>query len=209
MRTMLEPEVLLTAYRHGVFPMAVDKRGGIGWFAPDPRAVIPLDDRFHVPHGVRRVLKKNKFDIAFDTDFESVIRECAKRKEGTWISKEIIESYCNLHRLGYAHSVEAWCSPAAQSAGAATERRGHKKLVGGLYGVHIGGAFFGESMFHRMTDASKVALVALVERLRSRGFALLDTQWQTPHLEQFGTFEIPQREYLRRLERALKLDCPF
>jgi leucyl/phenylalanyl-tRNA---protein transferase len=191
---MLEPDLLLTAYRHGIFPMAVGKRGEIGWFSPDPRAVIPLDDRFHVPHGLRRALKKKKFEITIDTDFESVIRACAKRKEGTWISKQIIASYCELHRLGHAHSVET---------------RLKKKLVGGLYGVHIGGGFFGESMFHRATDASKVALVALVGRLRDHGFVLLDTQWLTPHLKQFGTYEIPRLEYLWRLEHALKLDCKF
>jgi len=191
---MLEPDLLLTAYRHGIFPMAVSKRGEIGWFSPDPRAVIPLDDRFHIPHGLRRVLKQKKFEITIDSDFESVIRACAKRKEGTWISKEIIASYCELHRLGHAHSFEA---------------RLKNKLVGGLYGVHISGAFFGESMFHRATDASKVALVALVERLRDRGFVLLDTQWLTPHLKQFGTYEISRTEYLWRLEHALKLNCKF
>ena len=191
---MIEPELLLDAYRHGIFPMALGKRGDIGWFSPDPRAIIPLNDRFHIPHGLRRVLKQKKFDITFDTDFKAVIRECAKRKEGTWISRKIVESYCNLHRLGHAHSVET------RLAG---------KLVGGLYGVHIGGAFFGESMFHRVTDASKVALVALVERLRVRGFVLLDTQWQTPHLAQFGTYEIPRAEYVRRLRRAVAMDCQF
>jgi leucyl/phenylalanyl-tRNA---protein transferase len=191
---MLEPDLLLTAYRHGIFPMAVNKRGEIGWFSPDPRAVIPLDYRFHVPHGLRRVLKQKKFEVTIDTDFETVIRACAKRKEGTWISKEIIESYCELHRLGHAHSVET---------------RLKNKLVGGLYGVHIGGAFFGESMFHRATDASKFALVALVERLRDRKFVLLDTQWLTPHLKQFGTYEIRREEYLWRLEHALKLNCKF
>jgi leucyl/phenylalanyl-tRNA---protein transferase len=191
---MLEPDLLLTAYRHGIFPMSVNKRGEIGWFSPDPRAVIPLDDRFHVPHGLRRALKKKEFAVTFDTDFETVIRACAKRKEGTWISKEIIASYCELHQLGHAHSVEA---------------RLKNKLVGGLYGVHIGGVFFGESMFHRATDASKVALVALVERLRDRGFVLLDTQWLTPHLKQFGTYEISRLEYLWRLEHALKLKCKF
>jgi leucyl/phenylalanyl-tRNA---protein transferase len=213
---MLEPELLLSAYRRGVFPMAIntDKRVGsarrveIGWFSPDPRAVIPLDERFHVPHGLRRVLKQKKFVITVDTDFEAVIRECAKRKDGTWISKEIVESYCQLHRLGHAHSVEVRQNPKSVSSSLIPHPSSFP-LVGGLYGVQIGGAFFGESMFHRVTDASKVALVALVERLRSRGFALLDTQWQTPHLKQFGTFEIPQREYLRRLERALKLDCEF
>jgi leucyl/phenylalanyl-tRNA--protein transferase len=191
---VIEPEMLLTAYRKGIFPMAVDKRGRIGWFSPDPRAVIPLDERFHIPHGLRRVLKQKKFEITSDTDFEKVINECAKRKEGTWISPGIIDSYCNLHRLGHAHSVET---------------RLDGKLVGGLYGVAVGAAFFGESMFHRATDASKVALVALVERLRASGFVLLDTQWTTPHLQQFGTCEIPRHEYLWQLEHALKLECKF
>ncbi len=244
---MLDPELLLDAYRRGIFPMAVNQRGDIGWFSPDPRAIIPLDKRFHVPHSLRRVLKKclvegeapaepkrertkegsspggspsrTNFLVSFDTDFGSVIRACAKRKEGTWISKEIIESYCQLHRLGHAHSVEVRLRPKVVSSsliphlapqGGPSHRRASSfPLAGGLYGVHIGGAFFGESMFHRATDASKVALVALVERLRSGGFVLLDTQWQTPHLAQFGTFEIPRREYLRRLECALKLDCRF
>lgn len=191
---MLEPDLLLTAYRHGIFPMAVGPGKKIGWFSPNPRAVIPLDERFHVPHGLGRVLKKRTFEITCDMDFEAVICACAKRKEGTWISKEIIESYCELHRLGHAHSVEA---------------RLKNKLVGGLYGVHIGGAFFGESMFHRVTDASKVALVALVERLRTHKLVLLDTQWLTPHLKQFGTYEIPRHEYLWHLEHALKLNCKF
>jgi leucyl/phenylalanyl-tRNA--protein transferase len=191
---VIEPEMLLTAYRRGIFPMAVDKRGRIGWFSPDPRAVIPLDARFHIPHGLRRVLKQKKFEITSDTDFETVIRECGKRREGTWISPGIIDSYCNLHRLGHAHSIET---------------RLEGKLVGGLYGVALGGAFFGESMFHRATDASKVALVALVERLRAGGFVLLDTQWTAPHLQQFGTYEIPRREYLWQLEQALKLDRRF
>ena len=214
---MLEPELLLNAYRSAVFPMAVNRRGDIGWFSPDPRAIIPLDERFHVPHGLRRVWKRcvvaapvsgacrasaagtaattsPVYSITFDTDFESVIRECAKRKEGTWISREIIESYCDLHRLDRAHSVET---------------RSEGKLVGGLYGVHIGGAFFGESMFHRVPNASKVALVALVKRLQQRGFILLDTQWQTPHMAQFGTMEIPKREYLRRLAQAITVDCKF
>ncbi|MCX6901239.1 MAG: leucyl/phenylalanyl-tRNA--protein transferase [Verrucomicrobia bacterium] len=191
---MLQTHLLLSAYCKGIFPMAVGERGDISWFSPDPRAVIPLDERFHVPHGLRRVLKKNPFEITVDHEFETVMRACAKRYEGTWISDEIVESYCNLHRLGFAHSVEA---------------RVDGKLAGGLYGVHIGGAFFGESMFHRTTDASKVALVALVERLRAGGFALLDTQWTTPHLEQFGTTEIPRRDYLRLLKKAVALDCKF
>jgi len=218
---MLGPELLLNAYRRGVFPMAVGKRGDIGWFSPDPRAVIPLDDRFHIPHGLRRVLKQNKFIVTFDTNFESVIRACAQRQEGTWISKQIIESYGALHRLGHAHSVEVWLrpktvaprqaredKPAEQGASMPSASRSADP-VGGLYGVHVGGAFFGESMFHRVTDASKVALVALVQRLRSGGFTLLDTQWQTPHLKQFGTFEISSKQYRKLLDRALQLDCQF
>lgn len=174
--------------------MAVNKRGTIGWFSPDPRAIIPLDDRFHVAHGLRRTLQRKFFEITVDQDFPAVLRACADREEGTWISPQIYSSYCRLHKLGHAHSVEVW--------------RG-EELVGGLYGVSIGAAFFGESMFHRATDASKVALVALVERLRERGFVLLDTQWQTPHLRQFGTCEIPRTEYLRILERAVAFACRF
>jgi len=191
---MLESELLLNAYRNGIFPMAVDDAGEIGWFSPDPRAIIPLDEHFHVSHGLKRALKKEKFEITIDSEFEIVMRECGTRKEGTWISEEIVESYCALHRLGHAHSVET---------------RLEGKLVGGLYGVHIGGAFFGESMFHRTTDASKVALATLVERLRAHGFKLLDTQWTTPHLMQFGTHEIPRRDYLRLLKKAVAVKCEF
>ena len=175
--------------------MALNARGTIGWFSPDPRAIIPLDDRFHIPHGLRRTLKKTPFAITFDRAFSAVVRECAAdRADGTWISPQIRTSYCQLHKLGHAHSVEVWADG---------------ELVGGLYGVHIGAAFFGESMFHRATDASKVALVALVERLRQREFVLLDTQWQTPHLKQFGTREIPRAEYLQILERAVAFPCEF
>ena len=192
---MLEPDLLLTAYRRGIFPMAVNARGTIGWFSPDPRAIIPLDDRFHIPHGLRRTLKKAPFEVTFDRAFPAVIRECAShRKEGTWISRQILASYSRLHKLGHAHSVEVWANG---------------ELVGGLYGVHIGAVFFGESMFHRATDASKVALVTLVERLRQRSFVMLDTQWQTPHLQQFGTREIPRAEYLEILERAVPFPCEF
>ena len=192
---MLEPDLLLTAYRRGIFPMAMNARGTIGWFSPDPRAIIPLDDRFHIPHGLRRTLKKAAFEVTFDRAFPSVIRECAaQREEGTWISPQIRTSYRRLHQLGHAHSVEVWAD---------------SQLVGGLYGVHIGAAFFGESMFHRATDASKVALVALVERLRQQEFVMLDTQWQTPHLRQFGTHEIPRVEYLEMLERAVAFPCAF
>ena len=188
---MISANLLLHAYRNGVFPMAMED-GEIAWFSPDPRAVIPLET-FHVPHGLKRTLKKNPFDIRVDTAFEPVIRECARRRE-TWINEEIIESYVNLHRVGHAHSVEAWQNG---------------ELAGGLYGVALGGAFFGESMFHHATDASKVALHALVQRLRARGFSLLDTQWTTPHLERFGVLEISRKEYLKRLSACADLACSF
>src|SRR6266850_5268268 len=184
---MIDPELLLQGYRLGVFPMATEE-GAIEWFSPDPRAILPLEE-FHVPHALRRVLRRGVFEIKIDNRFSEVIRACAKR-EDTWINREIIESYMRLHELGHAHSVEAW-----------TEG----KLTGGLYGVAIGGAFFGESMFHRVTDASKIALVVLVERLRVRKFTLLDTQWLTPHLEQFGAIEISRDYYLKLLRRAMEL----
>jgi leucyl/phenylalanyl-tRNA--protein transferase len=191
---VLSTKLLLAAYCQGIFPMAVNPRGDIAWFSPDPRAIIPLDERFHISHGLRRVLKKQPFNITFDTAFGTVIRACAKAHESTWISKEIVRSYSQLHKLGFAHSVEAWLG---------------KELAGGLYGVHIGGAFFGESMFHNVTDASKVALVVLVERLRSKGFLLLDTQWTTPHLTQFGTYEIPKAEYMELLAKAIPMKHVF
>jgi leucyl/phenylalanyl-tRNA--protein transferase len=185
---VIEPELLLQAYRLGVFPMAMED-DSIQWFSPDPRAILPLDE-FHVPHALRRVADKKVFECKIDNRFSEVIRACAKR-EDTWINREIIESYENLHELGFAHSVEAW------SEG---------KLAGGLYGVAVGGAFFGESMFHRKTDASKIALLALVQHLRARKFLLLDTQWITPHLAQFGAVEISRDHYLTLLARAL--DAP-
>lgn len=189
---LLEPALLLNAYASGIFPMAMD-RGELGWFSPDPRGVIPLDDGFHLPHGLRRTLKKAPFEVRVNTAFADVMRGCADRRE-TWIDDTIYKSYVRLHYLGHAHSVEAW-------------RDG--QLVGGLYGVSLGGAFFGESMFSRATDASKVALVSLVERLRGRGYVLLDTQWTTPHLRQFGAQDIPRREYLARLRRAVAVETAF
>ncbi|MEI8235333.1 MAG: leucyl/phenylalanyl-tRNA--protein transferase [Verrucomicrobiota bacterium] len=181
----------MNAYARGFFPMGMPE-GDLAWFSPDPRGVLPLEG-FRIPHGLARTLKRGRFEIRCDTAFEAVIRACAEREE-TWIDAEILASYGELHRLGFAHSVEAW-------------REG--RLAGGLYGVALGGAFFGESMFHRETDASKVALHALVERLRERGFTLLDLQWVTPHLATFGAVEIPRREYLRRLRAALRLECAF
>jgi leucyl/phenylalanyl-tRNA--protein transferase len=186
------PELVLHAYRMGVFPMA-DLDGEIYWYSPDPRCVFDLD-RFRVSRSLRQVIRRGMFEVRVNTAFDEVIRACAGRAEGTWISDELIAVYSELHRRGHVHSVESWQGD---------------RLAGGLYGVAIGGAFFGESMFYHATDASKVALVALVNRLRDRGFKLLDTQWSTPHLQRFGTVEIPQREYLRRLEQALALPCRF
>ena len=191
---MLDCKLLLQAYRTGIFPMAVNDPGDIRWFSPDPRALIPLDDRFRIPRGLRRALNRRPFEIRINEDFKGVIRACATSHGSTWISEDIIRAYVELHRLGHAHSVEAW-------------REG--RLAGGLYGVQIGAAFFGESMFHRETDASKIALTALVERLRSRGFLLLDTQWTTPHLTQFGTFLLPRSDYLRLLKQAVERECKF
>ncbi|MFI5253264.1 MAG: leucyl/phenylalanyl-tRNA--protein transferase [Bacteroidota bacterium] len=183
---IIQPEILLGAYASGIFPMSPSDSEEIHWFSPDPRAIIPLDT-FKISRSLRQVIKKNIFTYRFDTAFEQVMRECAKREE-TWISETIIRSYVNLHDLGFAHSVEAWHE---------------NKLVGGLYGVALGAAFFGESMFSRKKDASKVALAALVERLNERDFELLDTQYITPHLAQFGTFELPREEYLQRLKKAV------
>jgi leucyl/phenylalanyl-tRNA--protein transferase len=192
---VISVDLLASAYSSGWFPMAVAP-GEIRWYSPDPRGIIPLDG-FHASRRLSRLVRQGRFVIRVDTDFQAVIRACAERQDedGTWIDNEILDTYCMLHDRGIAHSIETWQND---------------QLVGGLYGVALGGAFFGESMFHRATDASKVALVALVERLRERGFVLLDTQWVTDHLAQFGAIEIPRRRYLRLLEAALKVEpAPF
>jgi leucyl/phenylalanyl-tRNA--protein transferase len=179
-------EALLNAYANGVFPMA--EEGEILWFSPERRGLIPLDSRFRIPHGLRRTLKRGLYEVRWNTAFREVMLACAERKE-TWIDEVILESYCALHEEGFAHSVECWDADGLQ---------------GGLYGVALPGVFFGESMFHRKTDASKVALVALVETLREKNFHLLDTQWMTDHLRQFGGYELPRREYLAQLQAALE-----
>lgn len=194
---MIPSHLLLAAYSRGWFPMG-DDEDEIAWYSPDPRGVIPLD-RFHVPARLARIVRRGTFRVEVNTAFGEVMRACAEAERdpsqgGTWITPEIIESYGALHQLGFAHSVEAWSGD---------------RLAGGLYGVALGGAFFGESMFHRATDASKVALVALVERLRARGFTLLDTQWVTPHLQQFGAEEIPRGDYMRRLAESIRRKVSF
>mgnify|MGYP001436469349 CR=1 FL=1 len=189
--TRLPPQLLIAAYLQGVFPMGVD--GRIEWFSPDPRAILPLDG-FRIPRTLRQLLRQGRFELRINTVFKQVMLACTEREEGTWITPEIVRAYVELHRLGLAHSVEAWKDG---------------ELAGGLYGVAIGGAFFGESMFHRVRDASKVALSALVERMRTRGYALLDVQFTTAHLARFGVVEIPRDEYLRRLAEAVALRCEF
>lgn len=182
----LEPGTLLAAYRQGLFPMRLGRHGAVAWWSPDPRAVIRLDG-LRVSRSLRRSTRR--FTIRVDTAFEAVMRGCADptRPHG-WIDESFVAAYTRLHELGWAHSVETWDGD---------------ELVGGLYGVSIERFFAGESMFHRVTDASKVALVGLVAILRARGARLLDVQWTTPHLESLGAVEIPRDEYLAALAGAL------
>jgi leucyl/phenylalanyl-tRNA--protein transferase len=189
--TVLTPELLLQAYAIGVFPMAESRNDPAVYFVdPDQRGVLSLDG-MHIPHSLRRAVRRRRFEVRLDTAFEAVLDGCAETRANrpdTWINPEIRRLYSELHLAGHAHSVESW------QAGT---------LVGGLYGVALGGAFFGESMFSRATDASKVALVHLVARLRHGGFALLDTQFVTPHLRRFGATEIPRAQYRQLLAHAL------
>ncbi|WP_244410129.1 leucyl/phenylalanyl-tRNA--protein transferase [Gluconacetobacter diazotrophicus] len=189
----ITPDIMLRAYSIGLFPMAPDAESAhLDWYDPDMRGILPLD-AFHVPRRLLRTVLSDRFDIVADRHFEATIRACAAPapgRETTWINERIVRLFCDLHDMGYAHSVESWQDGV---------------LVGGLYGVAIGGAFFGESMFSRRTDASKAALVSLVARLRIGGFALLDTQFGTAHLARFGGIEIPAWRYKRRLARALAL----
>lgn len=189
----ISARTLLAAYRHGLFPMA-EARGdpAIHWIDPERRGVLPLDG-FHVPRSLARTVRRDAYAIRLDADFAAVVRACAAREE-TWINRTIERLYGELFRLGYAHSVECWRDGA---------------LVGGLYGVAVGGAFFGESMFNSARDASKVALVHLVARLAAGGFRLLDTQFHTPHLARFGAVEVARADYLRRLARALQAKADF
>ena len=191
---MIPPSLLLEGYRRGLFPMGMPD-GSVQWFSPDPRGIIPLES-FHLPRRLARAMRVSNIDIRIDTAFVDVVQACAERPDGdgTWITDEILDSYESLFDLGHAHSVEVWQEGV---------------LAGGLYGVAVGCAFFGESMFHRATDASKFALAALVERLTSRGFTLLDIQWVTPHLEQFGAVAIPRADYLKRLAAAVGGECRF
>ena len=193
----LTPDMLLRAYAIGVFPMAEDRDDpDLFWVDPRMRGVIPLD-RFHVPKRLRRTVRSDRYQITVDTDFEATIEACAESTDSrprTWINDRIIMLYSSLYHLGYAHSVECWRD---------------RELVGGLYGVSMGAAFFGESMFCRESNASKVALVHLVARLKAGGFTLLDSQFITRHLRRFGATEIPRSEYRQHLADALKQTADF
>jgi leucyl/phenylalanyl-tRNA---protein transferase len=192
----LSPDWLLDAYSHGIFPWPMWDDDPIAWWSPDPRAIIELDG-LHVSRRLDRTIRSGKFRVTFDQDFASVIRGCATagdRTDNTWLTPNMIKAYTRMHQLGHAHSVEVWCD---------------HQLVGGTYGIAIGGLFAAESMFHRVRDASKIALVYLVERLKARGFDLLDVQQWTPHTGRMGAVEIPRAEYLRRLSRAIKQPITF
>lgn len=190
-------DLLLRAYASGVFPMAESADDPeVFWVRPESRGIIPLDD-FHIPRSLAKVVRSGRFDVRFDTDFDAVIEGCAGHRDGrdaTWINAPIREAYAGLFAIGHCHTVEAWRED---------------RLVGGLYGVTLGRTFFGESMFSRETDASKVCLVHLVERLRERGFVLLDTQFTTDHLKRFGAIDVPRRQYERMLAEALTGSASF
>jgi leucyl/phenylalanyl-tRNA--protein transferase len=191
-------EMLLSGYKQGIFPMADPRLDNeIYWYSPDPRGLLPIEE-FHTPSRLAQTVRKQPFEIRVDGAFEQVIRKCAEPRspdnQTTWISQGIIEAYTNLHKAGFAHSVEA-----LQDG----------ELVGGLYGVTLGGLFAGESMFYEATDASKVCLVHTARRLQEREFGLFDIQWTNPHLEQFGAFEMERDEYKSRLEQQVGRDVSF
>jgi leucyl/phenylalanyl-tRNA--protein transferase len=188
---LLDPILVINAYAQGIFPMA-DHSGKIRWYAPDPRTILE-HEKLYISRSLRATLRKQMYQVSFDTKFEAVMRCCAQREE-TWINESFISTYTHLHYAGFAHSVEAWKDG---------------QLAGGLYGVSLGGAFMGESMFSRATDASKVCLIALVEHLKERGYVLHDVQFWTPHLASLGVTEISREEYERRLKTALRLECSW
>ncbi|MGL4610327.1 MAG: leucyl/phenylalanyl-tRNA--protein transferase [Trueperaceae bacterium] len=192
----LTPQMLLNAYCQGYFPMADLDDEKIYWYDPDPRTILPLES-FHIPRRLQRTVRQKKFEIRIDTAFEQVMKLCAeprKNQDRTWINEDLVGLYTALHHHGFAHSLETWLED---------------ELVGGVYGVSVGGLFAGESMFSRARDASKVALVALVDVLKRNGYVLFDVQFTNDHLEQFGVIEIPKGHYKLRLEEALERQCYF
>jgi leucyl/phenylalanyl-tRNA---protein transferase len=184
---------IVRGYAEGYFLMADDAGDNLGWYSSKERALIPLDDRFRYPKSLQRVLNQNRFTVAIDRDFEAVVEGCADR-DLTWISPELKEIYWELHLMGWAHSFETWQGD---------------ELAGGILGIAIGGAFIGESMFYQIPEGSKVAMVKLVEWLRSRGFLLFDAQMTNPHLERFGSYIVSNREYKRLLQQAVQQPCSF
>jgi len=191
-KELLKPDNMLRLYASGAFPMATERHGNINWYLPDVRTIIPLDD-FHFPRSARKAIEKIDFQIKFNTDFSAVLAGCANREE-TWISQDLIDAYKRLHKRGHAHSVETWLKG---------------KLVGGLFGVTFRGAFFGESMFSNVSESSKAALVALINRLNEKDFVLLDVQYITGHLQMFGATEITFDEYTILLHKAYTRGCEF
>jgi leucyl/phenylalanyl-tRNA---protein transferase len=189
---LLDPEIMIRLYATGAFPMAEDRNGSINWYMPNIRTIIPLQN-FNYPRSLRTSLKKLNFEYRFDTSIMEVLNECAKR-EKTWISEQLIIAYKRLHKRGFIHTVETWKD---------------NQLVGGLYGVTFRGAFFGESMFSKVSQASKGSLIKLIEHLREKGFVMLDVQYLTPHLEMFGAVEIPFEEYKNLLNTAYSRNCEF
>ena len=192
----LTPERLLDAYRHGIFPW-FNQGDPVLWWSPDPRMVL-FPEELNISRSLAKRLKKPDYEVRFDTSFRAVMQACAHAprdgQPGTWIVPEMVEAYCALHELGYAHSVETWIAG---------------ELVGGLYGVAIGRMFYGESMFHRGTDASKIAFVTLVEHLKGQGYGMIDCQMKTAHLERFGAREIPRADFAARLEELIHMSHPY
>ena len=188
----LKPNNMIRLYSRGAFPMADEITGYINWYLPEIRTIIPLD-KYNIPRSLNKVLKEERFEFRFDYDFLSIVKGCANRDQ-TWISQRLIEAYLEINKLGYVHTVETW---------------ENGKLVGGLYGISYGGAFFGESMFSKVPQASKAALVKLIEHLNGKNFVMLDVQYMTPHLKMFGAKEISFEEYNRLLQICYKADCNF
>lgn len=194
----ITPEQIIAGYRQGTFPMARGRYGSIDWYVAEPRTIIPLDERFRVRRSLRQTIRKSGYRVEINTDFVGVIKACARHDlvddEEVWLSDQMIALYLDLHQRGLAHSVEVWQDDS---------------LIGGLYGVAIKAAFFGESMFHRAPSTSQIALVALVERLRARGYKLLDVQMRTNHISYFGAIDLTHYEYLALLAEAMMDDCQF
>jgi leucyl/phenylalanyl-tRNA--protein transferase len=188
----LKPNNMIRLYSRGAFPMADEITGFINWYLPEIRTIIPLEN-YNIPRSLNKILKEKRFEIRYDYDFPQVVKGCADRDQ-TWISERLIEAYLELDRLGYVHTVETW---------------ENGKLVGGLYGISYGGAFFGESMFSKVPQASKAALVKLIEHLNERNFAMLDVQYMTPHLKMFGAKEISFEEFNKLLQECYKRNCQF